>query len=263
MASDQRRDHLGVGGDLPMDPQSVLDSQVGVVVDVTVERGDDVRAGILAALSLDLFAVERMGVGFGDDADARPPRVSEDGDLGIGRGEGAAKHGVARDTLRAAPWCCRRALRSRRPPCRRTTGSRRSNGRTRIGTMDRRHVRPPGRRRSDRIHRARGSRRRGGVRPSRGPEPRDGRSPTRPAARRGNQPSHRRTRRAQRATQPPARCAAGRGGSPMTRHAGRRASALAPSMSSAPTIPDSIWWSISSANASSSSSRLSTCETSS
>ncbi len=40
---DERRDHLGVGRDVLMDPELVLDPQVGVVVDVAVERGDDVR----------------------------------------------------------------------------------------------------------------------------------------------------------------------------------------------------------------------------
>ena len=65
--------------------------QVGVVVDVTVERGDDVRAGVVTALPLDLLAVERMGVRLGDDSDARPPRMSEDGDVDIGRGAGRAR----------------------------------------------------------------------------------------------------------------------------------------------------------------------------
>ena len=42
-ASDERRDHLGVGGDRTGDAQGVLDAQVGVVVDVAVEHADDER----------------------------------------------------------------------------------------------------------------------------------------------------------------------------------------------------------------------------
>ena len=43
VAGDERRDHLGVGGDRTGDAQAVLDAQVGVVVDVAVERADDER----------------------------------------------------------------------------------------------------------------------------------------------------------------------------------------------------------------------------
>ena len=71
-------DHLGVGRDRGGDPQVVRDAEVGVVVDVAVERGDDVRRHDAAGL-LDLVAVQRMGVGLADDPDARPAGVTEHG----------------------------------------------------------------------------------------------------------------------------------------------------------------------------------------
>ena len=41
----ERRDHLGVGGDLGRDRQVVQRDELGVVVDVAVERGGGVRTG--------------------------------------------------------------------------------------------------------------------------------------------------------------------------------------------------------------------------
>ena len=97
VTGDQRRDHLGIGGDLAMDAQPVLDPQVGVVVDVAIERGHDVRTRVLAATPFELLAVERMGVGLGDDADTRPARVPEHGDLDIGRGQRTSQHRILGD----------------------------------------------------------------------------------------------------------------------------------------------------------------------
>ena len=70
---DQRRDHLGVGGDLRRRPGAARAPEVGVVVDVAVERADDV--GPLVAV--ELLLVQRVRVRLGDDPDARPPRVAE------------------------------------------------------------------------------------------------------------------------------------------------------------------------------------------
>ena len=67
VAGDEGRDHLGVGGDRAGEAQPVRDLQVGVVVDVAVEHGHDVRRRVAARL-LHLLAVHRVGVGLGDDA---------------------------------------------------------------------------------------------------------------------------------------------------------------------------------------------------
>jgi len=71
---DERRNHFGVGRDRLSEPQFMACPQVGMVVDVAVQRRDEVRG---VDLVLQLFAVDRMGVGFGDDSDARPTRVTE------------------------------------------------------------------------------------------------------------------------------------------------------------------------------------------
>ena len=76
-ASHQRRDDLRVGRDLRCDPQVVKSDQLGVVVDVAVERG----GGIRRPEPIDLLVIERMGVCLRDDADACPPRVRQDDDL--------------------------------------------------------------------------------------------------------------------------------------------------------------------------------------
>ena len=52
--------------------------EVGVVVDVAVERADDVGA----VGAVELLVVQRVRVGLGDDADARPAGVTEHHDLG-------------------------------------------------------------------------------------------------------------------------------------------------------------------------------------
>ena len=73
-----------------------------------------------------LVAVERVGVGLGDDPDSTPS--------GCGRARrrppasapsGQAQQVVGPDGRRAAPGCCRPARRSRPPPCRRRPGGRR------------------------------------------------------------------------------------------------------------------------------------------
>ena len=72
VAGGERRDDLGVGGDLGADAQPVGGLEIGEVVDVAVERGGDVGA-VGAA---DLVGVEGVGVGAGDDADRRPAGVA-------------------------------------------------------------------------------------------------------------------------------------------------------------------------------------------
>ena len=81
VAGDEGRDDLGVGRDGTREAQAVGHAQVGVVVDVAVQHPDDERLPVTAAL-LELLAVDRVGVGLGDDADAGPSGVAEHGDLG-------------------------------------------------------------------------------------------------------------------------------------------------------------------------------------
>ena len=88
-------DHLGVGGDLGRDAQASGRLQVGEVVDVAVERADDVRTRLASLLA----RVEGMGVRLRDDAHARPSRVPEDGDLGRVGGDGEMQQLVGRDRL--------------------------------------------------------------------------------------------------------------------------------------------------------------------
>ncbi len=67
------RDDLGVGRDLRREPQAFERLEIGVVVDVTVERGGHVGPAVVRKL----FLVQGVRVRLGDDADARPPRVRE------------------------------------------------------------------------------------------------------------------------------------------------------------------------------------------
>ena len=67
-------DDLGVGRDLGGQPEPVGRLQISEVVDVTVEGRRHVRTG----RAVELQAVDGMGVGLRDDADARPARVAED-----------------------------------------------------------------------------------------------------------------------------------------------------------------------------------------
>ena len=94
----ETRDHLGVGGDRGGDAHRLVGDEVGEVVDVAVERADHVRS-----VEVEQVAVERMGVGLGDDADRRPPRVAEHERAGVVApqrgpqqlvgGEGGPQHG--------------------------------------------------------------------------------------------------------------------------------------------------------------------------
>ena len=69
------------------------DAQVGVVVDVTVQRGHDVRRLRTAGL-FEFERVERMGVGLADDADARPASVAQDRHPGARRLQGPPKQRI-------------------------------------------------------------------------------------------------------------------------------------------------------------------------
>ncbi len=101
MPCDERRNHLGVGGDRRGDPQPVGGAQVGVVVDVTVQRGHDVRR-LRTARLLEFEGVERVGVGLADDADTRPSGVAQDRHAGVGRLDRPSKQriGVQRPSQR-------------------------------------------------------------------------------------------------------------------------------------------------------------------
>jgi hypothetical protein len=81
VACDQRRDHLCIGRDRRGDAQVVLGAQVGMVVDVAVQRSDDVRRTCTTGL-FEFERVQRVRVRLADDADARPAGVTEDRDLG-------------------------------------------------------------------------------------------------------------------------------------------------------------------------------------
>ena len=78
-AGDEGWDDLGVGGDLGRHLQALERLEVGVVVDVAVERAHHV--GTL--VTVELLVVERVRVGLGDDADTRPAGVAEHHDLGV------------------------------------------------------------------------------------------------------------------------------------------------------------------------------------
>ena len=94
-----------------------------------------------AAGRLELVAVDRVGVGFGDDADARPTRVAEHRRARRGAATRQPQQLVAGDAPRATPACCRRARRSRRPPCTRTTARRRRRAPNRTGRSGPAHAR--------------------------------------------------------------------------------------------------------------------------
>ena len=95
-AGDEHRDDLGVGGDLGRGGQALGGPQLDVVVDVAVEGGGHVGRRRRTAAAV-LLAVERVGVGLADEADAGPAGVAEHGDLGVGAGQGPAEEAVAGD----------------------------------------------------------------------------------------------------------------------------------------------------------------------
>ncbi len=70
---DDRRNDLGVRGDLRRDLEAMQAHQLLVVVDVAVERG----GGVDTAEALDLGVVERIRVRFRDDPDTRPPGMRQ------------------------------------------------------------------------------------------------------------------------------------------------------------------------------------------
>ena len=71
-AARKRRDDLGIGGDGRRDRHALVGDQIREVVDIAVERADDIGAG-----SIDQLAVEWVSVRLGDDADRRPTGVAE------------------------------------------------------------------------------------------------------------------------------------------------------------------------------------------
>ena len=96
MAGQDRRDDLGIGGDGPGDAQPVLDLQVGVVVDIAIQRSHHI--GLVGATGgLELFRVAGVAVGLADDAHTRPARVAEHRHTGGGVGQGQAQQRIAVD----------------------------------------------------------------------------------------------------------------------------------------------------------------------
>ena len=173
--SDQRRDHLGVGGDLGRHLQLLERLEVGVIVDVAVERADHVGPFV----AVELLMVERVRVGLGDDADARPPRVPEHHHLGgvdrPARGAAARRRGSAsrsdRGVVAELADLGRRLVHERQHVARRPAP-------TRNRRAGRRHAARPGGRPRVRRGRGRDGAPAGGARRSRGRAPRAGRSPT-------------------------------------------------------------------------------------
>ena len=78
---------LGVGGDLVDDREALGGGQVGVIVDVAVLDGGDDRCPTVVGPR----RLERVSVGFGDDAHAGPAGVAEHRPLDVGRGEGSGQ----------------------------------------------------------------------------------------------------------------------------------------------------------------------------
>ena len=72
------RDDLGIGGDVVGDAEVLGPDQVAVVVDIAIEH----RGAIWPGRIVGEFAVDGVGVGFGDDSDAGPTGVAEHDDLG-------------------------------------------------------------------------------------------------------------------------------------------------------------------------------------
>jgi hypothetical protein len=101
--ADESRDHLRVGGDVLVDAELVLDPEVGVVVDVAVERGHHVRARPGGRRRFELVTVDRVGVGFGDDADAGPAGVAEHRRARVGVADREAQQRVGRDRRAQRP----------------------------------------------------------------------------------------------------------------------------------------------------------------
>ena len=102
-AGDERGDHLGVGGDLGREVQAVERLEVGVVVDVAVERGDR-RTGRRRPSPSSSSWFSGCAFGLGDDADARPARVREHRRLArsrrAARGAAARRRGSAARSAR-------------------------------------------------------------------------------------------------------------------------------------------------------------------
>ena len=102
VARHERRDDLGVGGDGAGDAQAVLDLQVGVVVDVAVQRRHRV-ALLLATGLLEFLAVQRVAVRLADDADAGPTGVTQHRHPGAGVGERQTQQRVGPDGIAQRP----------------------------------------------------------------------------------------------------------------------------------------------------------------
>ena len=100
-AAHQRGHGLGVGGDGRGRRHLLGGHQVGVVVDVAVDRPDHVGGvggGVVPGAGRgDQLAVEGMGVGLGDDADRRPAGVGQHQGPGLVAGQGRGQQLVVAD----------------------------------------------------------------------------------------------------------------------------------------------------------------------
>ena len=115
-----RRDHLGVGGDRAGDAQAVRDLEVGVVVDVAVERGRRRTARVRRRRC----STSSLLTGWALGSEMMPtlaqrvwPRTAT---RALGAAERQAQQAVVGDGGPQRARCCRRARRSRRPPCTRS-----------------------------------------------------------------------------------------------------------------------------------------------
>ena len=173
-----------------------------MVVDVAVEHADDERRRRAAGL-LELVAVDRVGVGLGDDADAGPAGVAEHGDLGPFAAQRQAQQAVGARRPRGIAGVVaeladlgRRLVHDRqRRPAKRAAPA--------LEQRVARSARRARRRRPGRRRRGRGPTRRRARRPSPGRAPPCGRSPTAPAGSTGSRRARRRRRRGRRGRRRP------------------------------------------------------------
>ena len=114
------RDDLGIGGDRTGDAQAVLHLDVGVVVDVAVQRGDDVGRACASPdrSASSLFSGWQLGSLMMPTLAQRVWPSTEQPRRRTWRAPGAAARRPR--SRRAARGCCRRARRSRPRPCRRS-----------------------------------------------------------------------------------------------------------------------------------------------
>ena len=125
---DERGDHLGVGRDLGREVQPVERLQVGVVVDVAVERGDRVTRAIRRADRRRRAPLDSAGA---RSASEMMPMLAQrvcasTEACAVSARSARCNRSSSRICARAGGRCCRRAHRSRPRSCRRTRDGRRA-----------------------------------------------------------------------------------------------------------------------------------------